>query len=285
MEDIFDAQSFWDFFSQYEPACPLKKELVSVYDVIDSTNTELMRRVKDAGNGGVRNMHRMLVAAASQTAGKGRIGRFFYSPEKTGIYFSFLYAPEECITDPARYTVASVVGVCRAIEALYDVETQIKWVNDIYVRGKKVCGILTEGVFNPANAAVEAVVVGIGINIQVSDSMPDELRSRAGGIVSDGCKLNVPRARLLARVLHEIYDILDNKLDYMTDYKARFMHAGKVVTVSPLIGDDKSSYEAVALGITDDAGLAVRLEDGTERILHTGEVSLHNDYKNGIINS
>ena len=275
MKDIFDAASFYECFLEYERSPSLRKELVSVYDVIDSTNTELMRRIQTAGYDCLHDMHRMLVAAAAQTAGKGRVGRFFYSPEKTGIYFSFLYVPEERITDPARYTVAAVVGVCRAIEALYNVETQIKWVNDIYVRGRKVCGILTEGVFNPETAAIEAVVVGIGINIQVSDSMPQDLKNKAGGIVSADCKLNVSRARLLARVMHEIYSIFDNKLDYMIDYKARFMHAGKVVTVSPLIGDDKSCYEAVALGITDDAGLAVRLADGSERILHTGEVSLH----------
>ncbi|MCR5762876.1 MAG: biotin--[acetyl-CoA-carboxylase] ligase [Treponema sp.] len=275
MEDLFDAQSFWDFFSRYESACPLKKELVSIYDVIDSTNTELMRRVQAAGYDNLKTMHRMLVASAAQTAGKGRVGRSFYSPEKSGIYFSFLYAPEECITDPARYTVASVVGVCRAIEALYDVETQIKWVNDIYVRGKKVCGILTEGVFNPVTSVIDAVIVGIGINIVTDGSMPEELQQKAGGIVSAGNALPVSRAELLARVIYEIYNILDNKLDYMSDYRRRFMHAGKMLTVSPLIGDDKSCYDAVALGISDDAGLIVRLEDGSEKILHSGEVSLH----------
>lgn len=280
MDDVFNEQSFWECFLRYENHSSLKKDLVSVYRVIDSTNTELMRRVQAAGCDGLTGMHRMVVAAASQTAGKGRVGRVFYSPEKTGIYFSFLYVPDAGVTEPATYTVASVVGVCRAIESLYHVKTQIKWVNDIYVHGKKVCGILTEGVFNAEHSAVDGVVVGIGINIETDDSMPEALRRKAGGIIcngsgSDGTEFRVSRAELLACCMHEIYAILDGGLDFMSDYKARFMHAGKTVTVSPLIGDNGCSYEAVAVGVTDDAGLQVRLADGTERVLHTGEVSLH----------
>ena len=86
MKDIFDAASFYECFSEYERSPSLRKELVSVYDVIDSTNTELMRRIQTTGYDCLHDMHRMLVAAAAQTAGKGRVGRFFYSPEKTGIY-------------------------------------------------------------------------------------------------------------------------------------------------------------------------------------------------------
>lgn len=275
VNDVFDAQSFWDCFSRYEPACPLKKELLSVYDVIDSTNSELMRRVRNASDDCLRNMHRMVVASASQTAGKGRVGRSFYSPDKTGIYFSFLYAPEKPVSDPAQYTVATVVGVCRAIEALFNVETQIKWVNDIYVQGRKVCGILTEGVLNPERAAVEAVIVGIGINILAGEAMPEELRSKVGGIVGNGGKTGVMRAQLLARSIYDIYNILDGGLDFMPGYRQRFMLSGKKVTVTPLVGDNKTCYEAVALGVTDDAGLEVMLSDGVRQVLHTGEVSLH----------
>lgn len=276
MEDIFDCDSFLSFYSKYEDAAVLKKEQICIVDEIDSTNTELYRRVNENGFKSVQGLHHCLVAAASQTAGKGRIGRSFYSPKNSGIYFSFLYAPDEGISDPSKYTVASVVGICHAVESLYNIDTHIKWVNDIYVNNKKVCGILTEGVFNPETSKVDAVIVGIGINITTDKDMPDELKLKAGGIFSDECVSTVNRSELLARCIYEIFNILDNNIDYMSFYRQHFMHSGHKITVTPLVGDEKSCYEAVAVGITDDAGLIVRLDDGSERILHTGEVSLHN---------
>lgn len=95
-----------------------------------------------------------LLAAASQSAGRGRIGRRFWSPDGSGIYFSFIYVPEGGIQDPGRITAAAAVGVCRAADSLYGIRSGIKWVNDVYVGGKKVSGILTEGWTTPFPVAL-----------------------------------------------------------------------------------------------------------------------------------
>ena len=265
-----------------------------VFDEIDSTNAELLRRLSAAGalhkadgslSAAGTEMHRLVAAAAFQTAGRGRVGRTFYSPAGSGIYFSFVYVPDGCVREPAAYTVPAAVGVCRAVEALFGVQAQIKWVNDVYVRGRKVCGILTEGFASPRTGKVEAAVVGIGINIRQDPSLPAELAQRAGGILADGSTSPVTRSRLLARCLAEIFRLLDAGgsggdaprvcIPAIGEYRSRSLLIGKTLTVSAIAGDSGSQYEAVATGISDDAGLCVRLADGSVRILRSGEVTLH----------
>lgn len=268
-----------------------------VFDEIDSTNAELLRRLSAAGalhkadgslSAAGTEMHRLVAAAAFQTAGRGRVGRTFYSPAGSGIYFSFVYVPDGCVRDPAAYTVPAAVGVCRAVEALFGVQAQIKWVNDVYVRGRKVCGILTEGFASPRTGNVEAVVVGIGINIRQDPSLPAELAQRAGGILADGSASPVTRSRLLARCLAEIFRLLDaggsagtegesgrSCIPAIGEYRSRSLLIGKTLTVSAVAGDSGSRYDALATGISDDAGLCVRLADGSVRILRSGEVTLH----------
>lgn len=294
---------------------PLQRDHLFVYDTLDSSNTECKRRIESAGalrdeygaltKDGER-LHKTVVATAEQTAGRGRLGRQFYSPSQTGIYFSIIYVPEGGVTDPALFTVTAAVGVCRAIGKLYGKEPQIKWVNDIYLNGKKVCGILTEGVARSvaskeccctesgANASVaqggvaskaaasvnngtvmkvEAAIIGIGINIAVNKEMPAELAEKAGGIVT--VNTTVTRAQLLAAVITEVLQSLDTKEDIIPEYRNRSMLKGKKLTVTSLIGDNTTNYEATALDITEDAGLLVQLEDGSRKVLHSGEVSLH----------
>ena len=275
-----------------------------VFDEIDSTNAELLRRLSAAGalhkadgslSAAGTEMHRLVAAAAFQTAGRGRVGRTFYSPAGSGIYFSFVYVPDGCVRDPAAYTVPAAVGVCRAVESLFGVQAQIKWVNDVYVRGRKVCGILTEGFASPRTGNVEAVVVGIGINIRQDPSLPAELAQRAGGILADGSASPVTRSRLLARCLAEIFRLLDAGgsgskeadgssssgdaprvcIPAIGEYRSRSLLIGKTLTVSAVAGDSGSQYDALATGISDDAGLCVRLADGSVRILRSGEVTLH----------
>jgi BirA family biotin operon repressor/biotin-[acetyl-CoA-carboxylase] ligase len=306
----------------------LKQDHLFVYDEIDSTNTECKRRIEKAGalrtnDGSLTKdgelLHKTVVAAASQTAGRGRLGRAFYSPSQTGIYFSIIFAPKGGVTDPASFTVTAAVAVCRAIDTLYKKHAQIKWVNDVYLDGKKVCGILTEGVARTvtkedmafANDAllaqrgkasavaadvqrVEAAIIGIGINIAVNKDMPGELLAKAGGILGaeDGsftpgnsCAIGkspaehgtvtVTRAELLAQVVFELLTSLEAGEDVVPEYRARSLLIGKKLTVTPLIGDDTTSYEAQALDITKDAGLLVQLPDGTKKTLHSGEVTLH----------
>lgn len=246
---------------------------VFLFDEIDSTNSFLLTRANETEC--LDEMNLSVCAAESQTQGRGRLGRKFYSPKKTGIYFSFTIVEQNQILDPAVYTIASVVGVCRAVEKLYSVECGIKWVNDVYVSGKKICGILAEGVVDYKKKLLRGCVVGIGINISTSNDFPQELMSRAGGICDGRSDVSVSREKLLAHVLGEIFSILANKENVLDEYRKKSIILGTKITVTPVVGDDTTSYEAEALNVSEDGGLLVRLPDGTEKNLRTGEVSLH----------
>ncbi len=288
MTDIFDAEHFWyDFCLEAKDNASdyLNKNNISFFNDIDSTNSYLMRllskcgRLWNADGSFTRDgsaLENCLVAAESQSAGRGRLGRKFYSPSKTGIYFSFAEISAEGITDPALYTIAAVVGVCRAVERLYGISVAVKWVNDIYIGSKKICGILTEGFANAETGRVEVCVVGIGINIKPSEVFPEDLSQKAGGILceNDDSK-GISRTRLMAACMYEIKKALNDFENTVAFYKSRSFLIGKTITVTPLIGDNLSKYNAVAVDVTEDAGLVVKTDDGRQTVLYSGEVSLH----------
>lgn len=289
MEETFCADSVWaDFVSLAgkNPDAAFQKEKLRVLESVDSTNAALLRELAlspvlvddshsltDAG----RLMHKTVLASAHQTSGRGRSGRVFYSPEKSGIYFSFVWIPESDVIDPAMYTVSAAVGVSRAIEAVCAKESKIKWVNDIYVEEKKVCGILTEGFCRAESGKLEALVVGIGINLTLGfEGISRELIGKAGGIFSEDEKpAEDLRSKLLASSLHEIFSILDSGGNVVDEYRQKSMLKGKLVHVHPLAGASDEGYDATVLDISDDAGLLVRLSDGTKHVLNSGEVTLH----------
>lgn len=140
---------------------------------VDSTNNQCKRLLAD-GKKGI-----FLVTADEQSAGRGRQGKSFYSPPMTGIYFSLVIRPETTLKNAVTATTAASVAVCKAIETLTDVKPKIKWVNDVYIGDKKICGILTEAVTNFEEGIVDSVIIGIGINISTKISLP---------------KLNLPEA-------------------------------------------------------------------------------------------
>ncbi len=307
MKDTFTLKAFFDAFQEdasrlgLEGDSILPSSHVSLYEEIDSTNSELLRRLEEGGplldeKGRLtergKELNRSLVAAASQTAGRGRIGRRFYSPRNSGIYFSFLAVPEGGIVDPSHYTVTAAVGVCRAIDTLYGIHSGIKWVNDIYIGGKKVCGILTEGFSAPAAqtspdsplgfSGVQAAVIGIGINMTTNNGLPEELASKAAGIADQALSLGCPpeklagvsRSDLLAACMAQILHLLAEKEDLMEEYASRSILTGRQVQVSPLIGDEKTCYQAKVIGIGKDFSLLVKTADGQKKALRSGEVTL-----------
>ncbi len=247
-----------------------------------------------------------LLAAASQSAGRGRIGRRFWSPDGSGIYFSFIYIPEGGIRDPGHITAAAAVGVCRAADSLYGIRSGIKWVNDVYVGEKKVSGILTEGWTTPFPATpqehppaarteailpppIQAAVVGIGINIRTGGKLPPELSAKAGGLADEAERLGCPadraaavtRSRLLAACMAHILRILPDGdrrgEDIGQEYASRSILTGREVTVIPLIGSETRRYRARVTGIGSSLGLLVRTQDGRQQELTSGEVSLQLD--------
>lgn len=277
------------------------------FKTIDSTNAHALRLLDAEQN--LRDLDQTVVAADEQSAGRGRLNRAFYSPPKTGIYFTAIHAPKNPIQAPAKLTAAAAVAVCRSLEELFNVDAKIKWVNDIYVAGKKVCGILAEGHIG-AQGKIDAAAIGIGINIYPSD-FPADIANRAGSILgrpdsfgeskdfsqgkncaqaqeaaaSTDCKaanrasdIRMELARDISQKLFGLLQGCEQSADVWetaaAEYAARSFVIGKEITVIPVIGDDKSAYAATAIGIDKEARLLVRLDDGSERALSSGEISI-----------
>jgi BirA family transcriptional regulator, biotin operon repressor / biotin---[acetyl-CoA-carboxylase] ligase len=265
---------------------------VFVFSSIDSTNTEAKRRAAETGSfraadGSLTKegacLHRALIAADQQTAGRGRMGRPFFSPLNSGVYMSIVFSPLHGVSDPALMTAAAAVAVCRAVESCYGAACQIKWVNDVFAGGKKICGILTEGISNFETGIIEAAIVGIGINLSDSGFSP-ELANVAGSIEgalkASVCDIpRVSRNVLTAHVAAELLALFDSgdSSGMLDEYRKRSFLTGKTLFVNPAAGMTGTPYKAKVTGISDDAGLVVQLEDGSTKTLHSGEVSLHSD--------
>ena len=229
------------------------------YTEIDSTNTQAKRLI----NNGEAN-ETLLVSAERQTAGRGRQGKTFYSPAETGIYMSLIVHPNTMLQNAVTATTAASVAVCKAIERLTDIKPQIKWVNDVYVNDKKICGILTEAVSDFELGIVTSVVVGIGINIKTND-FPEDVE-RAGSLNTD-----IGRAELIAAVADELLDIIGGDYaDFIEYYRSRSMIIGKQINYI----ENGVVTPAKALSIDETGGLVVQTKDGTEKTLKSGEISI-----------
>ena len=262
------------------------KNHVEYFKEIDSTNTHAKRLLTGCGNlrdaGGQltvagKKYHNAVIVAESQTAGRGRLGRTFYSPYKTGIYLTVIYAPKGGITNPAKTTAFTAVAVNRAIKKLYGIETSIKWINDIFYNRKKIAGILTEGFTNFETGTIESAIIGIGVNIQPNEILPDEVKKIAGALEENPTKENhhVSRVQLAAEIAGQTISVLqENPAKIMEEYKAASFLIGRKIKVHPIIGDEKSVYSATVIDISDEAGLIVENEDGVQKTLSSGEVSI-----------
>ena len=208
--------------------------------------------------------------ADGQTAGRGRRGRSFASPHGAGIYMSILLCPKERLCELSAVTTFTAVAVCRAIERVCGLSADVKWVNDIYHKGKKLGGILTEGALAEDMKTASYVVVGIGLNVKKAP-MPREL----SGIVlslEEACGSAYDRNLLIAEILYEFLSGLSSlgSPSVREEYKRRCFLVGREVMVNRL----DRSYPAKVVGISDDMSLLLRLADGSEEKLNTGEVSV-----------
>lgn len=214
----------------------------------DSTN----RVAKELARQGAA--HGTAVLAARQTAGRGRRGRHFFSPEG-GLYLSVILRPRLTPEDRVLLTPMAAVAVCRAVEAMCGCSPGIKWVNDLYLGGRKLCGILCEG-------ADDAVIVGIGLN----------LRTPEGGFPPDipAAALDCPvEGRALARAIRERLLTAD-PYESLEEYRTRQLVTGRDVTVHPAAG---APYPAHAVRVDDRGRLVVRTGEGLQA-LDSGEVSV-----------
>ncbi len=228
-----------------------------------STNDEIRAAARDKAPGG------LVVIADRQTAGRGRMRRAFFSPEGTGLYMSILLRPAVKATDSALITAAAAVAVAEALERLAGRSAQIKWVNDVFWDGKKVCGILTEGVVG-ADGRLESAVLGIGVNLAPPPGgFPEALQDIAGAVYPEKAPEDA-RARLAALILEGFYGYRNLEARaFLAGYRARSLVVGRRVAVT--LGEER--FTALARSIDDDCRLIVDTEKGT-LMLCAGEVSI-----------
>ena len=230
---------------------------------IDSTNDEAKRYVSEGGE------LPALIFSESQTAGKGRLGRSFFSSDNKGVYFTVVFEAPDV---DAFLRITSTAAVCsvEAIKELFGISTEIKWVNDIYYKSKKAGGILAESFLSDGK---RYVAVGFGINLYTR--LPEELRDIATSLFPeypDSYTLKMQRDALVDRITSKLLSALESSdLDkYIEKYRALSCVIGKDVTFT----ENGAEYSALALDINSDGALLVRLSDGSERLLSSGEISL-----------
>lgn len=240
---------------------PLLREFYMLPET-DSTNRVAKELARDGAPEGT------LVVAVRQSSGRGRLGRSFFSPEG-GIYMSLVLRPRIPPEQAVLVTTCAAVAVARAIEAVSGETAGIKWVNDIFINGKKVCGILAEAGFGEQGEQPDYVVLGIGINVE-RQSVPDDLKDIVG-CLEDGKEESLSKADLIMEVWKE-FEVLYRNLStavYMEEYKNRSILVGKEVTVCSAEGD----YKAIVTDI-DKEGHLILTRQGKPVILSTGEVSV-----------
>lgn len=238
---------------------------IIVKPVTDSTNTDA-KRLLLAGD-----TDTAAIFALRQNGGHGRKGRPFFSPPG-GIYMSAILHPRLEPDQIVLITTAACVCVCRAISHVTGCEPQIKWVNDLFLNGKKICGILTEAITDVESGTIGAVVIGIGINYCLSQAeIPGELRNIVGSVIPEGAP-HPPRGQLAAEILNQLALVEDMVRDrsFIAEYRSRSMILGEEIRVISA----KEEYDATAIDIDQDGGLVIRTPDGHLSSLHSGEVTI-----------
>lgn len=231
---------------------------VIYYPTIDSTNTQAKRLINEG------KTNTMLLICDEQTNGRGRQGKSFYSPALTGIYMTYVTHPMTALQNAVTATTAAAVAVCKAIEELTDKKPKIKWVNDVYLGDKKICGILTEAVTDFETQTVTSVIIGIGMNIKTID-FPSDVENAAS------LGANVRRADLIAAIARELHAINNSKYNEFIDYyRTHSLIIGKKIN---FIQNERVT-PATAVAIDETGGLVVELESGEQTVLRSGEISI-----------
>lgn len=244
--------------------CLNPKLNIKIFDELDSTNNYLKRL------GSQCEKENQLVIALSQTGGRGRMGRSFYSPNGTGIYFSLLLHPEYAIEKSLFLTVMAAVSVAETVMKYNKNDVKIKWVNDIYIDGKKVCGILTEGAINN-DKMLDYAVVGIGINVSAPENgFPNDIKDIATAIFPGNTEENI-KEKIVVEVVNKFFKMYNGvDTDFVKRYKKYSYLTGKEINI--ISGENTRS--ATVIGITDDCHLLVKNDNGEIEEISSGDVSV-----------
>ena len=239
---------------------------LEVLDRVDSTNNYLKTR------GAAGAAHGTVAVADCQTGGRGRLGRSFDSAPGAGIYLSVLLRPACPPSALMTLTAQAAVAARRAIRAVTGAEAGIKWVNDLVLGGKKLCGILTELSIEAESGLVSYAVVGVGINCnRPAEAFPPALRETAGSLLSE-TGTRVDRNALTAALIRALSAL--PSLDWRAEYRAACVNLGKEVQI---LAPGQPPRTGVALDVGQEAELIVQTNEGIEHI-RSGEVSVRGLY-------
>lgn len=229
------------------------------YDSVDSTSTRA-RSFIDSGN-----TSNLIVVSDEQTCGRGRNGKSFYSPPGVSVYMSVVLHPFCDFNSVVGITTSASVAVNRAIEKVTGKQTQIKWVNDLYYKNRKVCGILCEAVAK--KSVVSSVIIGVGINLCESE-FPGELSEIAGTL---GCDASL-REQLVSAVADELLNLKCGEIEkeMLDEYRSKSLVIGKKIDY--YFNGIKNT--ATAAGIDSLGGLIIEKTDGSVDILRSGEITV-----------
>ncbi len=239
---------------------------ITVLSEIDSTNNYLKKLASDGEKEG------KLVVACKQTGGKGRMGRSFYSPDNTGIYFSLLLRPNFPIEQSLLLTVMAAVAVADTAKQFSEADIKIKWVNDVYANGKKLCGILTEGSVSLENNGLDYAIIGIGINIlEPEGGFPDEIREVATSVFPGKKAPSDAKSKIVGEVINRILNMYHGKdTTFIERYQNMSYLDGKEINI---LYSDRAE-PAVALRIDENCRLIVKTNTGEIKTLSSGDVSV-----------
>ena len=260
-----------DFIDKKELSAFLSKERmenIETHDELTSTNTYL-NALAHQGNTQVQ-----VVLADFQSQGKGRLGRSFLTLPGKGVYLSYLFKPQTKPQDTAMVTAWVAVAVYRVLKRLYQIDLEIKWVNDLIFQGKKIGGILTEMGVESESGLIQHIIIGVGLNIgQEEQDFPDDLKEKAGSLFMETGK-RIKRAEIAAALITEL-DLLaedwpQENEQYLKIYKEHCLNIGQELYVIR----NEQKITAQALDLDEQFGLIVQYPNGVKETLRSGEVQV-----------
>lgn len=233
------------------------------FESLPSTNLEAARRAVEGAPEG------LCVVAAEQTSGRGRLGRQWLSPRGAGLYFSIVLRPTSPQSSWPLLTLVAAVAVHDALLECCDLQTDIKWPNDIVSAEKKLCGILAETVDTTGGGAV---VVGIGINL-TKHSFPPELQGVATSIqdiLGGPVDYELVLQALIKNLSAQYGKFQTNPAGLADEWCARSSYCnGKRIRVN----DGNATFEGITGGLETDGGLVVELDNGDQKVIRAADIS------------
>jgi BirA family biotin operon repressor/biotin-[acetyl-CoA-carboxylase] ligase len=245
--------------------CPLIRDVL-VFQETGSTNDQAAQFGRHGAAGG------LAIFAEKQTAGRGRFGRRWESASHRGLWFSLLLRPELPLVQWPRLTTWAALGVAGAIDGVVRERAAVKWPNDVYLRGKKVAGILIETGTDTSGASFAVLGIGVNVNHEPGD-FPEELQAKAGA-VRDATGSPVDRAALAVSILQELNArwpaICNDFSTLLAEAERRSILLGRWVSVR----SGETVVEGIAEALDEQGHLLLRQADGTVNRLSAGEVTL-----------